>query len=217
MKLFKLSLVALTLACTSVHAIDLPGMGKKKEQKAENVVDAFAMQDGLLGNFSKATQSLLMAQSGMADALGLKDQAATSMAEAKAIGSGSIDKAAAEKAKAGSEAASKAIEDALKKGDALSSESKKAFAKSLVPYAISVKGALALPNDAKSFADIAQQQISAASMMEKLNVTKKLEPGVYVAKEAPGFIGGHVTTIKQIVGFLKANNIEVPKEATDLI
>jgi len=220
MKKAKLSLIALALASIIAmpsYALDLPGLKKDKGASTEQSVDASALQDGLVKKYVGANLEINTAQSLLAESLGLKDSAAALQANAKALSAGNLDEKGLTRVSQSSEETNKLVAAAMAEGKPLSEESKKKFTESL-PHFIGGMGLTKdLPNEAKSFTSAAQQQISSASMMDKLKVKDKLATGVYVATDAPKFISSSANTLKSILAFAKTNNIPVPKNATDVL
>ncbi len=193
--------------------------GKKKEAKGGGAsqADVELQQERLVKSFVGAQQNLLEAQSLVAEALGLKEEKDKDEDERGVVGQGNVDKKALKKTVGLTENAQKAIQKKMDAGEALSAEGKTLIAQSLVPYAKSVAGVVAMVDDAKNLADGIQAQIKSAGMTGAMKVKKAFDVGLYVAPKVPGFATGMVKQLGSMVSFAKKNGVKVPKEASDLI
>jgi hypothetical protein len=209
-----ISIIAIA-ASASTLAFDLKLPTKATEQAAPSGGNAIDMQEGVVRKYVEASKLLNTSQTELLYAFGLKDQAATLEAQAKALGSGAtLDKDGIEKQKKLSDDANAAIQAKLDSGAQLTAEGKEHYAKSLSPYAGAVGITTKMPNDLTSFSNAAQSQIQSASVLEKAKVVSKLSAGTYLAKELPGFSGNLFSCLGKLVTFAKKNQIAVPKDAT---
>ena len=88
------------------------------------------------------------------------------------------------------------------------------FREALGHLASGLLGTVKLKDAAANFQQSAQAQINSASMLEKMSVTKKLGPGMYVATNLPGHIANEGSGLKSAVAFAQTHNIPVPDDAT---
>jgi hypothetical protein len=177
--------------------------------------DASASQDQLVRAYVAADVQTLLGQGKIAEALGLKDQAAEAAAEAAALQNGgtatsdTLSKANDVSTQVDSAVAAKTNENA-----ALSDQSKAAYSEGLGHLGLGLLGTIALKDAAVNFQKAAQAQIGNASMLEKMSVTKKLAAGMYVAKNLPGHITRLGSGLKNAVAYAHSHNIPVPDDAT---
>ena len=215
------SAILTSITATSVFAFDLPKIPGVQSTSAAPAApagtDAVAMQEGVVKNYVDAAAHVNEAQIHLAKAFDLKDEVAKLEAEATALQSSSVDKSTLEKQKKTSADLNAEVEKRISNGAQLSDVGKKEYAASLLPFATGVAKSTKLPAELQSFATAAQQQISSASIMDKMQVTNKLSVGTYLVSNAPGFIANTATSFKQIVTYAQSNKIPVPKEATDAL
>jgi hypothetical protein len=206
---------ALLLVSTSAFPLglsDLTGSGDKKS----STVDSYAAQDGLVKQYKKAAMNVSVAQQMFASALGLKKVAAAADAEAEALESGAVvDEDSMERTSEKTSSANKAILAKLESSEELSKEAKKKFAKAFVPYFIGLVETSKISDAAADFIEGATDTISSASFTDKLSVTKKLSPGMYVAREVPGFGVSLYDSSKTLIAFAESQGIDVPDDVLD--
>lgn len=192
--------------------------GSKSDSSNSSAVDAVNMQDDLVKQYIVAALLINEAQRMLAEALGLNEDAARLKADGEVLGSGavlSVD--SLEKSTEISEQANKNIEEKLAEGAELSSESQLLFAQALIPYATGLYETSQLYDAFEEFGDAAKEQISAASMIQKIKVTKKLAVGLHVVSSVPGLAKDLYSTSEKLLSFAKSNNIDVPEDATDAL
>lgn len=190
-----LCLVCLVANTSHVNAIGFGGLldavkGEKKGQSETVKVDSVAAQDELVQKYIEAANNILLAQSLFAEALGLKKEAAVIKETMDALSSGSVeDQDQIERIQEDLTKNSEILQEETKNREELSTESKKAFAKAFIPYGFGLVDTKQLfKDDGPKFLKGATQTLSASSMTEKLSVKRKLEAGMYLAKEMPSFI-----------------------------
>jgi hypothetical protein len=180
----------------------LPGLGSKG-------ADLSAAQTGLVRSYVGANKDVLMSQSMLLEALGLKDKAAAAQATAASLGDGATKGNLQDADKAQSDD-SKAIADALKAPAAkMDDQSKKTYTQGLILLASGMVKYTGMRKDIDSF----KSGLSGASIME----TPKLQTGAYVVTSFPGNLQNLTETMKNAVAFAKSNGIEIPAEATAVI
>jgi len=206
---------ALLLLSTSAFSFGLSDLTGGGEENSSSV-DSYAAQDGLVKQYNKAAKNVAVAQQMFAKALGLKKVAAAADAEAEAIEAGAVvDEDSMERNKEVTDASNKAILAKLESSEELSKEAKKEFAEAFVPYFVGLVETSKISEAAADFIAGATSTINSASLMDKLSVTKKLSPGMYVAKEVPGFGVNLYDSSKTLVAFAKSQGIEVPDDVLD--
>ena len=220
MKKMKLSFLVLALSSAVVmpsYGFDIPGVKKESAASGGQSVDASGLQEGLVKKYVAANVEINTAQTLLAQSLGLKDSAASLEANAKALSSGNLDQKSLSGINQTSENVNQQISAAMAESKPLSDDSKKLYAESLPHFVKGMGISKDLPAELKTFSSSAQQQISAASMIDKLKVKDKLAVGMYLVSDAPKFITNTSSTLKSVLTYAKANKIETPKNATDVL
>jgi hypothetical protein len=180
----------------------LPGLGSKG-------ADLSAAQTGLVKSYVGANKDVLMSQSKLLEALGLKDKAAAARATADSLGDGATKGNLQDADKAQSDD-SKAIAEALKApAGKMDDQSKKTYTQGLILLASGMVKYTGMHKDIDAF----KNGLSGASLLE----TPKLQTGAYVVTSFPGNLQNLTETMKNAVAFAKTNGIEVPPEATAVI
>jgi len=199
--------VASTVAPTSAQAqLSLPSLGGSKAPAGGS--DINVQQDALVQSYAGANKQVLNANAKMAEALGLKDAAATSRATAEAYGSSSTkdglsdaDKAAAPEIQA--------VSDELKKQPKLDAASKAKFADGITLLA---SGVLKYAGMRKAVTDFSAG-LKSASVLS----VPKLQAGAYVATNFPTGMKTLGGTLQSALSYAKSNDIPVPKDATEAL
>lgn len=194
-------------------AIDLPSFGGEGKKAPAETTDASASQDELVKAYVAANTETLLGQQSLAEALGLKDEAAKTAAAIESLKSGATEDGL-KSANAVQSDTDSAIASSMAKNTALSDESKAKFSEGLGHYGAGLVGTIKLKDAATTFQKAAQSQIGAASMLEKMSVTKKLSAGVFVAKNLPGHIGALASGLRNAISFAQSHKIPVPDDAT---
>jgi hypothetical protein len=205
----KLVVYAAFAVCLSapiiVAAVTLPGFGSKSNAGP----DLGASQTALVKSYVGANKDVLMSQSKLLEALGLKDKAAAAQATADSLGDGATKGNLQEANKAQSEG-SKACAEAIKApAGKMDAQSKKTYTQGLVLLASGMVKYTGMQKDVDAF----KGGLSGASILD----TPKLQTGAYVVTSFPGNLHNLSETMKNAVAFAKSNGIEVPPEATAVI
>jgi hypothetical protein len=202
----------LCASTSSFAQLGLPKLGGTNTS-AQAGVDASASQDQLVTTYVAASSETMLGQSKMADALGLKDQAAELAAKAEALKSCSTKDCISDSTTV-SEGDQKKIDEAQAKSTDVTDAAKATFSDGLKHYGLGLAGTVALKNSAMNFQQSAQAQITSASLLDKMSVTKKLAVGTYVATNLPGHIANLGSGLKSAVSFAQSHGIPVPTDAT---
>ena len=137
-------------------------------------------------------------------------------AEAEALESGAVQDAdSMERTVEVTKSVNEAVIAEVEKSDSLSADAKKDFAKALVPYIAGLVETSKISDAAADFIQGASDTISSASFTEKVSVTNKLAPGMYVAKNAPGFAVSLYDSSKTLIAFAESQGIDVPDDALE--
>jgi hypothetical protein len=206
---------ALVAASSSSFAqLGLPKIGGSAPAP-QNGVDASVSQDQLVKTYVVADSEALLGQSKMAEALGLKDQAAAAKAKADTLTSGATITSDTLKQASQTQAdVSGAVSKAQAQAGTFSAESKAQFSDGLGHMGRGVLGTVKLKDAAVAFQQAAQSKISSASMLDKMSVTKSLAAGSYVATNLPGHITSLGSGLRSALAFAQSHDIPVPADAT---
>ena len=190
----------------------IPGMGGDETPQL-SAADALDQQAELMEQVTKSLTSLANAQTLMAEALGLKEEAAIAAQNASDLEAGGLTGSDdMEKRLASSDTVTDAIEAKMAEGEQLSDESKKIFASSLPPYGV---GSVGMVTSAKSAATTASNLTSSADpqILAKIDELKSI---VSFGKAAPSIISGFKDTTGSIIKFAQANNIDTSELEADI-
>jgi hypothetical protein len=188
-----------------VVAATLPSFGSKPTSG----VDMTASQAGLVRSYVGANKDVLMSQSKLLEALGLKDKAAAAQATADSLSEGATKGNLQDMDKVQS-ADSQALADALKApAGQMDAQSKKTYSQGLLLLASGMVKYTGMRKDVDAF----KGGLSGASLLE----TPKLQTGAYVLTSFPTNLQHLSETMKNAIAFAHANGIEVPAEATSVI
>jgi len=212
----KIALGALTIVLSmsiaaNVSAFGLPTFGDLDKPaangSAETIDSVLAQQESLVKTYQSSLANVLTAQAYLLEAYGLKQKAAELQAEAKAMSSGPVDRKQIEEASLKSNNAAKEIESRINEEAALTDVARKDYQQALLPYATGVVEMVKLQPEFKNFLQSAKDQVSSASLMEKMSVKEKLDVGMYLAMQAPGYTGTVLSTTKKIITYAKKQGV----------
>jgi hypothetical protein len=200
-RIFSIFVICLSIS-VNVSAFglkDVVGGGKGGGVDVDNLMND---QSELLKQVSAALLNLATSQALMAEALGLKEQAAIAAQNADALESGDLTgKDDMEKQINSSQEVSNAIHEKLNESEGLSAEGKATFAKSLPPYGL---GSVGVVTTSKK----AIEQAKGVSSTKDLTILSKLGPLLSYSKKAPGLIQSFTASTGSIIKFSKANGID---------
>lgn len=167
--------------------------------------DVAGQNDSLVRGYVAANKDVLLANSQMADALGLKDAAAASKATADALTDGATKGNLEDSNKAVS-ASTDAVAAEMAKGPKLDAAAKKKYQSGMAQLGQGLLKYIALSGPAQAFSS----SLKSASPM----LLPKLQGGVYVATQLPTGLSNLGTSMKNANAFAKSNDIPVPPDAT---
>jgi len=189
----------------------LPGMGS--DEPAISATSALDQQAELMDQVSEALTNLSSSQALMAEALGLKEEAAIAQQNADSLAEGGITGSDdMDKKLASSDSVNSAIEQKLDEGTELDEESKKIFAASIPPYGL---GSVGMVTSAKTASSTATSLTASSdpAILAKLGDLKTL---INFGKAAPSIITGFKDTTSKIIKFAQANNIDTSELEADV-
>ncbi|MBI3368647.1 MAG: hypothetical protein HY021_09475 [Burkholderiales bacterium] len=170
-----------------------------------NTPDMTGQNDALLSGYVAANKDVLLANSQMADALGLKDAAAASRATAEALTEGAT-KGNLEDANKAVSASTAAVSAEIAKGPKLDAKAKATYQAGLAQLGHGLLRYIALRGPAQSFS----AGVKSASPM----MIPKLVTGVYIVSQLPSGVSNLATSLQNASAFAQSNDIPVPDDAT---
>lgn len=179
----------------------VPNIGVGKS----NATDMSGQNDALLSGYVAANKDVLLANSQMAEALGLKDQAAASRATAEALTDGAT-KGNLEDANKAVSTSTAAVAAEMAKGPKLDAKAKATYQAGLAQLGHGLLRYIALRGPAQTFS----AGVKSASPM----MIPKLVTGVYIVSQLPSGVSNLATSLQNASAFAKSNDIPVPDDAT---
>ncbi|MBB4845654.1 hypothetical protein HNP55_004206 [Paucibacter oligotrophus] len=204
----KTLLAALTLAALSTPGLSsaqfgsLPSLGGNKA--AAGSTNLVGSQEQLVRSYVAANKDVLNANAQMAEALGLKDAAATARATAGALTEGSTQGNLADADKVVSDSTN-AVAAELAKSPKLDADAKKKFSNGLGELGKGLIKYVGMRNPVQNFSS----SLSSASPMD----LPKLQTGSYLVKNFPAGVKALSGALSSAVSFAKSNDIPVPADA----
>lgn len=211
---FKKSLAIAVTALFLVPAVSsaqmLPKLPSLGGGSSSGGADAAAQQDQLVRAYVGADREVLIAQSKMADAVGLKERAAQLQATSDALGEGAT-KDSLEKSETMQSEASQEIQARLQDGNLkLDAAGKKKFSEALGSLGRGIVRYATLKGPIASF----QSSLSGGGITGALGAASKLNAGRYIVTSTPGHVKNLTGTLNGAVMYAKSNDIPVPADAT---
>ena len=204
------ALFAATTASAQFHLPSLPSSGSSSSSS-----DAMAAQDQLVKSFVASQSEVLSAQSLLAQAYGLKEQAEACDAQQKALASGATNANDLQKTIDVSNSANDAIAAQQAKQTTLTAEEKQYYAQSLPHFAKGVMGTRDVVMQAEKFVATAKSSMTGLSGMT--TGLAKLKAGAYVAKSTPSYSKSLFQVFRKTVTIGQNNGVKVPSDATDAL
>lgn len=208
----KLSVLALAIALLSSGAqaqFSLPSVGALTgggSSAPAAAGDDASQQDALVRGYVAANKDVLLAQSLMAEAVGLKDDAAKLKSTADALGDGATKGNLADADKIQSDS-SKQISARLKDGNLqMDAQSKTLFASGSASLGLGVLKYIGLRPQVLNFSNA----LKASPML----AMTKLSAGAYVVSNFPGNAKNVYDTLSYSTAYAKSHDIPVPANAT---
>ncbi|KWR90886.1 hypothetical protein [Cupriavidus sp. IDO] len=205
----KRTLVALSVALTVLTPVAAHAqfsvsslMGGKSSSGG---ADLTAQNDELLRGYVAASKDVLTAQSKMADALGMKDEAVKLQASADTVSNGATKDNLADADKLLTDTA-KAVAEKLKANPALGEKEKATFVAGLASLGSGMVKYVGLKDKLASF----KNAVTTASPL----ALTKLGTGVYIVKSLPDSVTTMGGALSNAISYAKGRDIPVPADAT---
>lgn len=191
----------------------LTGGSSESTTAGPSAAPSEASQEALVQRFVASQSHSMQAQEAFARAFGLAEMVQLLEAERLALSSGSVTTSTLEKSISVSERAQTALNERLAQQPELDAEARTHYTQGLVAMLLSLNEARQLSTDANAFAS----GMKSLNPMQMASLGRKLGAGVWIAKEAPGYVRGLYSGSKSAVTFARASNIDVPKDADSLL
>ncbi|MDB5876873.1 MAG: hypothetical protein JWQ41_287 [Variovorax sp.] len=170
--------------------------------------DIVGQQDGLVRGYVAANKDVLDANSLMANALGLKTEAATSAATSAALTEGATKDAIEESNKVVA-TSTNAVAAEMAKKPVLDAKSKALYGKGLILLASGVT----------KFAGVGKNVSTMGSSLKSVSPLQlpKLQSAVYIVSNFPDSMTNVSGALKNAVSFAQSQDIPVPTDANDAL
>lgn len=185
---------------------DMKELGSKTSTAGST--DMSGAQTQLVQQYVAAGKSVLDGNSKMAEAVGLKKEAAAAKIAGDSLSEGSTKSAISDADKTSSDT-SVAVSAALKNTASLDAPSKAKFA----------DGILSLAQGLAKYVGMTSAVGSFTSGLTSVSPTMlpTLQSGAYIASSAPSSIKSLSSALSNAVSYAKSHDIAVPKDATDVL
>ena len=218
--------VAMILAVSAAQAspFKVPSVlgGKNSPQTTSAANDQASnpttAQDSLVRTFVASQLEVLAAQSELAKAYDLKDQAAILDSEQKSLsGGGTLDAAALQTSMDRSQAASEAIAAKQAGSAALTAEGKQHYSASLPHFAKGVVGTRELVVQATHFTTSMKSSMTGGGLAGLAGGAGKLKAGIVVAKGTPAYSKSVFDVFRKTMSIGHSNGVKAPADATSAL
>ena len=203
------ALIALGASTAAQAQFSMPNLGSVKGMLGGSGsgggADLSGQQDALVRGYVAANKEVLSANALMAEALGLKGEAATSAATASSLTEGATKDALEESNKAVA-ASTNAVAAELAKQPVLDANSKALYS----------KGLLTLATGVTKFVGVGKNVGAMGSNLKSAPLTQlpKLQSAAYVVSNFPSSMGNVSDALKNAIAFARSQDIPVPADAT---
>jgi len=213
-----LTVVLLALLPNAANAFKMPSVpgapgateeSEEKDGSKESTVSAADSQDALVSQFKETLGSILLAQKHFAAAFKDADSEKEISIQIASLAGENCGSDCTKRAVEVSAAASKAIEEKLESKAVISAEGKAHYLKAIPPYLKGTLSAKDLVTTAGDWSKLALGEIKAAGLRKAPKLKKKLDSGMFVAKQTPGLIKNWVEASKKIFTYAKATDIKL--------
>jgi len=208
MKINAIALACVIASSSAFAGLSLPSVGSLTGggSSSASAGDETAQQDQLVRAYVAANKEVLVAQSKMAEAVGLKESAAKLKATADALGDGATKGNLSDADKIQSDS-SKEISARLKDGNLqMDAQSQSLYASGMASLGTGVIKYVGMRPHVTNFANT----LKASPML----AMTKLSAGAYVVTNFPGNAKNVYDTLAMSTAFAKSHDIPVPADAT---
>ena len=184
-------------------------LGKERSSRSSGPKPA-----DLISNFNESCASLLLAQSRLNLAFGLKEEAAQSATDYAALTTGGIDKDQMKSIMKRSKRNDELLAKKMDETKSLSKEGRKHYVDAIVPFAFGIYKMSGLKKDYENFT---KNQSKGNKLLKFIKDYKTIKMAIYIGKELPGYFGSFYSTSSKMLSFANKQKIPVPKKATDYL
>jgi hypothetical protein len=205
----KLALIAVVTLLGGIPTIGLsqmPSLGGLGS-KLTGGGDLSGQQNNLVKSYVAGGKDILSSQSKLLEALGLKDQAATALATANALGAGATAQNLEDANKVQSDSSTELSEALKNQSTPLDAQSKQTYTQGLALLASGLIKYTGMKQDVAGFS-------KGLAGPGALQAGTKLQSGAFIVKTLPGSISTTASTLSSAVSFAHSHGIEVPADAT---
>ena len=209
------------LSTSSVFAGGFPSLGGLtgggKSQGGVSVSDLSSSKTNAVTAYLASTQELTQSLEKAGEAFGVKKEVLEKLAVVNSLKEGNINSNELDKARKASEEASQIIKQKMDETKTPSVESKKLMAQSMIHLASGIQKETGLVGTVQNLSSQAQGAISSASPMEMMKVKDIASTALTLVKAIPNDLGLTKNILSSYIQYAKANNIEIPGNATGLL
>ena len=195
-----------------VPGVDPSALAETTAEAGEGELANVDQREAIVQSYVVATLSLSEAQALLAEALGLKEEAAKIREANDILASGKVEgqETELEKHHTQSKAVNEVITLELAKQEELSAQSRQQIAKSLLPYANGLYQSRKVIREASPF--LQSMMPSTLNPFELAAKKKKFATAWFLLKKSPGFMSTHAKTVQQLISVCRKYGIEIPKD-----
>ncbi len=208
-KTVAVAIIAIGTSTGAYAQFSMPSVGSVKNLvgggSGASAGDLSGQQDALVRGYVAANKEVLSANALMAEALGLKSDAAASAATATSLTEGATKDALEESNKAVT-ASTNAVAAELAKKPVLDASSKAMYS----------KGLLTLASGVTKFVGVGKNVGTMGTNLKSAPLTQlpKLQSAAYVVSNFPSSMGNVSDALKNAIAFAQSQDIPVPADAT---
>jgi hypothetical protein len=213
------ALIASAFSATAANAFNLSGgLGgsSSSSSSSDTATDNLAAQDALVKSFVASQVEVLTAQSLLAQAYGLKDQAELCNVQAKALQNTGVDTDTLKKTVDISNQANDLITAQQTKETTLSDQEKQYYVQSLPHFAKGIIGTHDLVTKAATFTSSLKSAGTSGAGLLTMGAAK-LKSGMFIAKSTPEYSKNLYDVFRKTVTIGQNNGIKAPADATSAL
>jgi len=211
-------IAATLLVATSANAqFHLPSAlgGSAAASPSSSAGDPMVAQDALVKSFVGSQIEVLTAQSLLAQAYGLKDQADLLDSQQRALQGGAVDTDTLKKTVDISSKANDEITEQQDKKTVLTAEEKGYYSQSLPHFAKGVMGTHGVIAQAAKFTSAAKGSMTGLSGLG--GGLTKLKAGAFVARSTPSYSKNLFDVFRKTMSISQSNGVKTPSDATQAL
>jgi len=209
--------LGISFAFAQLPGIGKLGRGKTSGRKGVSLGELSGSKTKVVSTYLESTKELATSLEKAGEALGVKKEVLEQLAVVKALNEGNINDQALEKARKASKSVYESINQKMEETTALSVESKKLLAESIVHLVNGIQKEQKLIDEVQNLSNQSQTAIRSASPTEVLKIREIAGTALTLVKAIPLDLKLTKDILSTYIQYAKANNISVPSNATDLL